>query len=119
MSFGRSLDLCKKALKDLDISVELIDLRSLYPYDWQMIKKSFQKTGRVLFVNEDTEVANFGEHLAYRAVQEGFYHLLAPPGVLAGKQIPGVGLHPHLENATVPQVPDIQKEIKKLVNKGW
>ena len=77
VSFGRSLYLCEQALKNLDISVELIDLRSLYPYDWQMIKKSFQKTGRVLFVNEDTELANFGEHLAYRCIQEGFYHFVS------------------------------------------
>ena len=119
VSFGRSLYLCQQALKNLDVSAELIDLRSLYPYDWQMIKSSFQKTRRVLFVNEDTEVANFGEHLAYRSIREGFYHLLAPPIVLAGKQVPGVGLHPHLENATIPQVSDIQNEIKKLVTGKW
>jgi len=99
--------------------VELIDLRSLYPYDWQMIKSSFYKTRRLLLVNEDTEVANFGEHLAYRAVQEGFYQLLAPPVVLAGKQIPGVGLHPNLEKATVPQVSDIQNAIKNLAHSQW
>ena len=115
VSFGRSLFLCQQAIKALDMSVELIDLRTLYPYDWPAIKNSLQKTGRILFVNEDTEVANFGEHLAYRAVKEDFYHLLAPPTVLAGKQVPGVGLHPQLESATVPQVSDIQKEIKRIV----
>ena len=119
VSFGRSLYLCEQAVKDLDFSVELIDLRSLYPYDWQMIKNSFQKTRRVLFVNEDTELANFGEHLAYRSVTEGFYHLLAPPAVLAGKHIPGIGLHSKLEKATVPQISDIQNEIKKVVNSHW
>lgn len=119
VSFGRSLHLCKQAIKDLAVSVELIDLRSLYPYDWQIIKSSFIKTKRILFVNEDTEVANFGEHLAYRATQEGFYHLLAPPRVLAGKQIPGVGLHPNLEQATIPQISDIKQEIIKLVNSKW
>ena len=119
VSFGRSLFLCRQAVKDLDISVDLIDLRTLYPYDWSMIKNSLKKTGRVLFVNEDTEVANFGEHLAYRSVQEAFYHLLAPPGVLAGKQVPGVGLHPNLEEATVPQISNIQEEIKKIAHSKW
>ena len=52
--------------------IEVIDLRSLYPYDWQAVKASIQRTRRVLFVNEDTEVTNFGEHLAYRATQELF-----------------------------------------------
>ena len=80
-----------------------------------MIKQSIQKTRKVLFVNEDTEVANFGEHLSYRAMKEEFYYLLAPPKVLAGKQVPGVGLHSHLEEATVPQKQDIQEAIKDLV----
>ena len=120
ISFGRSFYLCEQAVKSLNnISVELIDLRSLYPYDWQLIKSSFQKTRRVLIVNEDTEVANFAEHLSYRVVQEGFYHLLAPPFVLSGKQIPGVGLSPNLESASVPQVSDIQKEIENLITNSW
>ena len=117
-SWGRSLYLCRQALEGLDISVELLDLRSLYPYDWQMIKKSVEKTGRLLVVNEDTEVANFGEHLSCRAVKDCFYHLLAEPIVLAGKQVPGIGLHPHLEEASVPQTADIQREIRQIVSKG-
>lgn len=92
-------------------SIEVIDLRSIYPYDWQMIKSSIEKTGRVLFVNEDTEVTNFGEHLAYRTVQELFYHLLARPQVIAGKNLPGIGLHPNLEDASVPQKQDIEQAI--------
>ncbi len=119
VSFGRSLYLCEQAIRDLNISVELIDLRSIYPYDWQMIKKSYEKTQRILFVNEDTEVANFGEHLAYRATQEGFYHLLAPPSVLAGKQVPGIGLEPTLEHNTVPQVEHIKEEVEKICHTKW
>lgn len=119
VSFGRSLYLCRQALENTDLSVELIDLRSLYPYDWSLIKNSFQKTRRLLIVNEDTEVANFGEHLAYRATREGFYDMLCPPVVLAGKQVPGVGLHFNLEKATVPQPDDILSEIKKIVESKW
>ena len=119
VSFGRSLHLCREALKQSRYSVELIDLRSLYPYDWQLIKASYEKTRRLLFVNEDTEVANFGEHLSFRAVKEGFYHLLAPPSVLAGKQIPGVGLNQNLERASVPQTQDILREINRLMETKW
>ena len=119
VSFGRSLHLCRKALKNTSLSVELIDLRSLYPYDWSLIKTSFQKTRRILFVNEDTEVANFAEHLSYRAGREGFYDLLSPPVVLAGRQVPGVGLHPNLEKATIPQEEDILTEVEKLIKSEW
>jgi 2-oxoisovalerate dehydrogenase E1 component beta subunit len=97
------------------LSVEVIDLRSIYPYDWQMIKASIQKTGRVLFLNEDTEVTNFGEHLCYRATQELFYELLARPRVIAGKNLPGIGLSPNLEKASVPQIQDVEQAIREII----
>ena len=79
-----------------------------------MIKASVQKTGRVLFVNEDTEVTNFGEHLVRRTVEELFYSLLAPPRLLAGKFLPGIGLADSLEMASVPQQNDITAAIRSL-----
>lgn len=119
VSYGRTLPLCVKVANDLEKQtgkkVEVIDLRSIYPYDWQCIKKSIQKTGRVLFVNEDTEVTNFGEHLAYRATQDLFYELMARPRVLAGKNVPGVGLYPGLEEATVPYAHQIKEELDQLL----
>src|SRR5207253_370812 len=64
VSYGRTLPLCVKAAEALvqeGIEAEVIDLRSLYPYDWKSIEESIRKTKRALFVNEDTEVTNFGE----------------------------------------------------------
>jgi 2-oxoisovalerate dehydrogenase E1 component beta subunit len=119
VSYGRHLLLCNEVADELrqeNISVEVIDLRSIYPYDWQMIKESVTKTGRVLFVNEDTEVTNFGEHLVYRVVEELFYHLLARPKVIAGKNLPGIGLHPNLEDATVPQKNEIKNAVVEMLN---
>lgn len=118
VSYGRNVLMCNKVADDLsaeNISVEVIDMRSLYPYDWQAIKASVQRTKRVLFVNEDTEVTNFGEHLSYRVTQELFYSLSAPPRVLAGKNLPGIGLHPNLEENSVPQNSDIEKAIRELL----
>ena len=119
VSYGRTLPLClKMAMKlksEYSASIEVIDLRSIYPYDWQALHKSIKKTGRVLFVNEDTEVTNFGEHLAYRATQELFYDLMARPRVLAGKNIPGIGLYPGLEEASVPYEHEIEKEMLEIL----
>ncbi len=118
VSYGRTLPLCNKVadmLREEGHAIEVIDLRSLYPYDWQMIKASVQKTGRVLFVNEDTEVTNFGEHLSYRCTMELFYELMARPRVLAGKNLPGIGLHPNLEEASVPHTEDILHEVRALL----
>jgi 2-oxoisovalerate dehydrogenase E1 component beta subunit len=117
VTYGRMLPLSIKAAQALEaegISAEVIDLRSLWPYDWEMIRESVKKTGRALFVNEDTEVTNFGEHLLRRTVEELFYGLLAPPRLLAGKFVPGIGLADPLEMASVPQLSDVTEAIRAL-----
>ncbi len=119
VTYGRHVLMCNKVADDLASdgkSVEVIDLRSLYPYDWQTIKASVSRTKRVLFVNEDTEVTNFGEHLAYRVSQEMFYQIEAPPRVLAGKNLPGIGLHPNLEDNSVPQTQDIERAVREVLS---
>jgi 2-oxoisovalerate dehydrogenase E1 component beta subunit len=117
VSYGRTLPLCAKAADNLradGVSAEVIDMRTLWPFDWELIKGSIEKTGRVLFVNEDTEVTNFGEHLVRKTVEELFYKLLAPPRLLAGKFVPGIGLADTLEAASVPQLSDITQAIRTL-----
>ncbi|MEW6430839.1 MAG: transketolase C-terminal domain-containing protein [Myxococcota bacterium] len=117
VSYGRTLPLCRHAADVLageGVDVEVIDLRTLWPYDWATLKASIEKTGRVLFVNEDTEVTNFGEHLVRRTTDELFYQLLAPPKLLAGKFVPGIGLADPLEAASVPQGPDIEVALREL-----
>ncbi|MBS2023635.1 MAG: alpha-ketoacid dehydrogenase subunit beta [Deltaproteobacteria bacterium] len=117
VSYGRTLPLCVKAADSLaaeGIEAEVIDLRWLAPYDWERIKESVKRTGRALFVNEDTEITNFGEHLARRTTEEFFYELLAPPKVLAGAAIPGIGLADNLEMASVPQLPSITQAMRDL-----
>lgn len=120
VSFGRTLPLCasaaKKLAKNAGIQVEVIDMRSLWPYDWELISDSILKTNCVLYVNEETEVTNFGEHLIRRTVDELFYSLLAPPRLLAGEFIPGIGLAHDLEMASVPQLDDITQAIQALVS---
>lgn len=119
VSYGRHVLLANQLadkMKEEGIQIEVIDLRSLYPYDWQAIKESIRKTGRVLFLNEDTEVTNFAEHLSYRATKELFYELMAPPRVVAGKNLPGIGLHTNLEEASVPQIQDVEQEIRELLS---
>jgi 2-oxoisovalerate dehydrogenase E1 component beta subunit len=118
VSYGRTLPLCVEAAKKLEseegIRAEVIDLRSLFPYDWNAIKSSIQKTKKVLFVNEDTEITNFGEHLLRRTVEECFYELHAAPKLLAGAHLPGIGLADSLEMASVPQSAGILEAIRDL-----
>ncbi len=117
VSWGRTVPMCAEAAKQLEaegISVELIDLRTIWPYDWEMVKASIEKTGKVLYVNEDTEITNFGEHLIRRTVDELFYKLMAAPKLVAGKHVPGIGLSDPLERASVPQSEDIVAAMRAL-----
>jgi 2-oxoisovalerate dehydrogenase E1 component beta subunit len=118
VTYGRHVliarDVADALLKD-GISVEVIDLRTLWPYDWAMISASIQKTKRVIFVNEDTEVTNFGEHLLRRTIDEHFYDLHARPRLLAGAFVPGIGLSDNLEIASVPQQSDIERACREIV----
>jgi 2-oxoisovalerate dehydrogenase E1 component beta subunit len=118
VTYGRMVPLCKRAANELaqseGIEVEVIDLRTLFPYDWNTLKASIKRTNRVLFVNEDTEVSNFGEHLMRRTVEELFYELHAPPRLLAGAFVPGVGLADNYELASVPQKAGIVSAMKEL-----
>jgi 2-oxoisovalerate dehydrogenase E1 component beta subunit len=119
VSYGRTMPLVNQAADALaqeGISVETIDLRTLWPYDWNAIVTSIKKTGRVLYVNEDTEVTNFGEHLIRRTVDELFYELEARPKLLAGAFTPGVGLADALETASVPQLASITDSIRELAH---
>ena len=117
VTYGRTLPMALQAAEQVvaeGIDAEVIDLRSLHPYDWDTIKASILKTNRVLFLNEDTEVTNFGEHLLRRAVEELFYELHAPPRLLAGAHVPGVGLADPLERASVPQVEQVAQAMREL-----
>ena len=118
LSYGRLLPLCVKAADELkaDFGYEfdVIDLRTIFPYDWPMISQSLRKTGRLLIANEDTEVTNFGEHLLRRAIEDHFYDLLVKPRMLMGKHLPGIGLNQVYELNTVPQASHIRDTMREL-----
>ncbi|HLW64857.1 MAG TPA: transketolase C-terminal domain-containing protein, partial [Gemmataceae bacterium] len=119
ISYGRTLPLCMQAAdqvqQETGQSCDVIDLRSIFPYDWPLIRQSVAKTGRVLIVNEDTEVTNFGEHLLRRVIDEFFYDLLVKPRVLQGKHVPGIGLNPVYEQNTVPQLLQVLQAVREIV----
>lgn len=120
VTYGRHVLLATKVCAELAAegagNVRVVDMRSLYPYDWNLISESISScAGRVLFLNEDTEITNFGEHLMRRTIEEHFYNLQARPRLLAGKHVPGVGLAPPLEEASIPQESDLKRELQALL----
>ena len=88
VSYGQPLYLCSSAIaaaeKDLGVSIELIDLRTLYPWDKDTVLKSVQKTGRAIVVHESMVNAGVGAEVT-ASIQEGaFLHLDAPVQRLGG-----------------------------------
>lgn len=117
VTYGRMVRECVKAAEEAaaeGVEAEVIDMRSLYPYDWERIKESIGRTHRVIYVNEETEVTNFGEHLIRRTIDELFYDLYAPPKLVAGAFVPGIGLADALEQASVPQKAGIRQAMIDL-----
>ena len=118
VSYGRLLPVCVQAADELarerGWSFDVIDLRSIFPYDWAAVSASVAKTGRVLIANEDTEVTNFGEHLLRRVVEEHFYDLAVRPRVLLGKHVPGIGMNQNYELNSVPQLGHIREAVREL-----
>jgi 2-oxoisovalerate dehydrogenase E1 component len=96
-------------------TVEVIDLRSLSPYDWTAIRASVEKTSRVMIAHEDTLSWGFGAEIAARIASELFHRLDAPVGRVAAKDT-WVGYSPILENEILPQIPDIVNEAIRLLD---
>ena len=95
-------------------TIEVIDLRSLAPYDWEAIRASVEKTNRVIVAHEDTISWGYGAEIAARIADELFERLDAPVRRV-GALDTWVGYHPQLENAILPQVEDLAREMDRLL----
>jgi 2-oxoisovalerate dehydrogenase E1 component len=98
-----------------DKTVEIIDLRSLSPYDWEAIRTSVEKTNRVMVAHEDCLSWGYGAELAARIANELFEHLDAPVGRV-GALDTWVGYNPQLENEILPQVENLVAEMERLIS---
>lgn len=97
------------------ISIEIIDLRSLSPYDWESIRTSVEKTSRVMIAHEDNLSFGFGAEIAARIANELFSSLDAPVGRVAALDT-WVGYSPVLEDTILPQIEHVSAEAERLLN---
>lgn len=103
-----------KLLAEEGVEAEILDLRSLAPYDWEAIAASVRKTNRALVVHEDCLSFGYGAEIAARIADELFFELDAPVRRVAAKDS-FVPYAPELEDAVLPQVEDIYQAMKALV----
>ena len=109
----RSLVAAGMAEKELDLRVEVIDLRSLNPYDWEAIERSVRKTNRVIVAYEDPFSWGYGAELAARISADLFDHLDAPVRRVAALDS-FVAYAPEVEDAILPQTEDLLRAIRDL-----
>ena len=109
----RSRRAAAKAAAEHGVHVELIDLRTLAPYDWGCIEASVRKTGKVLVVHEDTKSFGYGAEIAARIGEELFEYLDGPVRRIAAKDT-WVAYEPGLEDAILPQEEDVLAALEHL-----
>ena len=109
----RALQAAQKLEREHHVSVELIDLRCLNPFDWEAIATSVKKTNRALIAYEDTLSWGYGAEIAARIADRLFHHLDAPVKRVAATDT-FVAYQPILEDAILPQASDLFRAMKEL-----
>ena len=117
VTYGKMRKLCEAAAGTLGaegIAVEVIDLRSLLPFDAETVLASARKTGRVAIVHEAPLTAGAGAELAAVVAERAFGSLRAPVTRIAGLDVP-MPFAPVLENAAVPSAAGIAERLRAMV----
>jgi 2-oxoisovalerate dehydrogenase E1 component beta subunit len=101
------------ALASRGVSLEVVDLRTVYPMDEETILRSIEKTSRALVLSESYRFAGIGAEVAATIAEKAFHHLDAPVERLSPPNLP-VPFSPPLEDAFLPQVADIEAAVDRL-----
>jgi 2-oxoisovalerate dehydrogenase E1 component len=111
----RALQAAQRIEREHGVSVELIDLRTLSPYDWEAIATSVAKTSRVIVAHEDMLSWGYGAEIAARIADELFDQLDAPVKRVAAKDT-FVAYQPILEDEILPQAEHLYQAMSELAN---
>ncbi len=114
ITWGAMVYTAEEAAQQLgDVSVEIIDLRTIMPWDKAAVLESARKTSKVLVLHEDTRTGGFGAEIAATIAEEAFEDLDAPVKRIAAPDTP-VPFSPPLEKAFIPQVEDVVAGLREL-----
>ncbi|MFT5163221.1 MAG: 2-oxoisovalerate dehydrogenase E1 component, partial [Alteromonadaceae bacterium] len=114
VTWGAMVERCEAAAIALNEDIEVIDLRTIVPWDKEAVLASVRKTGRCLIVHEDNKTAGFGAEIAAELAKEAFFYLDAPIERLTMPDTPNPH-NIHLLNAAVPTVERIKTAMIDLI----
>jgi 2-oxoisovalerate dehydrogenase E1 component len=115
ITYGMGVYWAKEASKNFEGSVEIIDLRTLNPIDWEAITTSVKKHGRAFVLTEEPLLNSFAESLAGRISKECFTSLDAPVWTLGAVNLPAVPLNVELEKMMLPSAEKVEKALGELL----
>ena len=114
VSWGAMVHRCSEAAARFPGRIDLLDLRTVAPWDREQVLNSVQRTGRCLIVHEDTLTAGFGAEIAATIAKESFWVLDAPVDRLAVEDVP-MPYHPSLLDAVLPDADRITERVEALL----
>ncbi len=113
ISWGAMMPLANKVAEESNADIEVIDLRTIYPTDWETVIDSVQKTGRALVLHEAPKTAGFGAEVATKINEEAILHLEAPVMRVTGPDVP-VPLYT-LEDYYMPDKKRVNNKLEELL----
>jgi 2-oxoisovalerate dehydrogenase E1 component beta subunit len=112
VTYGAGVDLALRATDGLD--VEVLDLRTLWPFDRALVLESLARTSRLLVLQEPPRSSGIAGHILSLVAREAFMDLDAPPAVVAPPDTP-VPFAPELEDAYLPSVEKVRAAVEELL----
>ena len=116
ITYGMGVHWGLNAAKSFKGKIEIIDLRTLYPMDEELVMSSVKKHGKAIVVTEEPILNSFAESIAGRISLECFQHLDAPVQTLGALNLPAVALNTGLEKAMLPNAEKLSDKIQYLLN---
>jgi len=115
ITYGMGVYWAKAAAKKLGDAIDIIDLRTLFPLDEELVFETVKKHGKCLVLTEEQQNNSFSEALAARISKACFQWLDAPVEVLGALNLPAVPLNINLEQAMLPNAEKVEKKLRELL----
>lgn len=116
ITYGMGVYWAKSTEKNFAGQIEIVDLRTLFPLDEELIFETVKKHGKCLLITEEQQNNSFAEALAGRISKHCFSFLDAPVEVIGALNLPAVPLNINLENAMLPNAEKVKQRINSLLN---
>jgi 2-oxoisovalerate dehydrogenase E1 component len=116
ITYGMGVHWAKNAANNFHGAVEVLDLRSLEPLDWEAIENQANKHGKILILTEEVLQNSFAESLAGRISYELFEKLDAPVHTMGAVPMPAIPLNSVLEKSMLPNVKKVEAKLKELLD---